>query len=119
MYNTYMKVYKFIFFVGLSNLIIPFLGISFVYKQYIIVTIAAITVAYALIVRAIAKEKEHFKKQEMSQSNSHTSTYAEPKTIEDVVEMQEEKVTQPISEIKKVTRAPRKSKVLIKSNLDL
>jgi membrane protein implicated in regulation of membrane protease activity len=119
MYNTCMKVYKFIFFVGLSNLVIPFLGISFIYKQYIMVAIATITVVYALIVRAVAKEKEHFRKQETSQNNSQTHTYTEPRTIEDVVEMQEEHVTQPISEVKNITRKPRKSKILIKSNLDL
>lgn len=79
-----MKVYRFIFFVGFLNFTIPFLGIPFVYKNYVLLTLAIVTIVYALILRAIEKEKNTVK------TNSLSSVEMEQKTIEQVVDMIDE-----------------------------
>ena len=88
-----MNVYTYIFLIGLINLIVPFLGISFVYKQYIIVSVAVFTLVYALLVRARIKEKEHFieEREHVNKiSIQKTSEDSKEKTIEEIIEMQEE-----------------------------
>jgi hypothetical protein len=80
-----MKAYKFIFFVGILNLTIPFLGIPFVYKNYALLALAVITIAYALILRAVEKEKQIIRE---TREYSSIPVHVE-KTIEDVVEMVE------------------------------
>lgn len=91
------------------------MGITFAFKQYIIIALAGVTIVYALILRAIAKEKENFKKQEFARQAPISQTSSEPKTIEDVVEMQEVKQETPVSPLKKSIHKTRKSKVLVKS----
>ena len=78
-----MKVYKFIFFVGFLNLTIPFLGVPFLYKNYALLVLAVVTIAYGLILRAIEQEKKLARTQ-----REHANQKVE-KTIEEVVEMQE------------------------------
>jgi hypothetical protein len=89
-----MKVYKFVFAVGLLNMTIPFLGFPLVYKHYALVTIGVFAVLYALYVRAIIKEEEAglIQKRESVVVNEDLSI----RTIEQVVEMHE------------VTEVPRK-----------
>ncbi len=94
-----MNAYRFIFFVGFLNITIPFLGIPFVYKNYILLTIAGITIVYALILRAIEKEKS------FAQSDSN-SVAEEQKTIEQVVDMVE--VTPIIMDVKPKKRGRKK-----------
>jgi hypothetical protein len=103
-----MKVYKFIFFVGFLNLTIPFLGIPFVYKSYVLITLAAITIGYALIVRAVEKEKQ-IARQAREQAQV---SVAKEKTIEDVVEMIE--TPEPIvNEEIIIKRRGRKPKIIV------
>ncbi len=73
-----MKVYKFIFLVGFLNLAVPFLGVPFVYKNYILLSLAVITLGYGLILRTIEHERKMAKLQ-----------YQKEKTIEDVIEMED------------------------------
>lgn len=82
-----MKVYKFVFVVGLLNLTIPFLGFPLVFKQYAIVILGAFALLYALYVRAIVKEEEAG----LIQRTESVPAYDEVqvKTIEQVVEMRE------------------------------
>lgn len=87
-----MKVYTFIFTVGFLNLIVPFMGIPFVYKNYTLLTLAAVTLGYALIIRTIEKEKEN------SILEKKSETLQERK-IEDVVEMIEEKESVIVSDV--------------------
>lgn len=104
-----MKVYKFIFTVGFLNLIIPFLGIQYTYKQYAFIALAIITLGYALILRAIEKEKENnFIQTELKQEDSFSSQ----KTIEEVVDMVEEHTHIVVSDVV-VKRRGRKPKVVI------
>jgi CTP synthase (UTP-ammonia lyase) len=79
-----MKVYRFIFAVGFLNLFVLFLGIPFLYKNYALITLAGITIVYALILRAIEKEKTHL---ELAHAQSQES---KQKTIEQVVDMIDE-----------------------------
>lgn len=89
-----MKVYKFIFIVGLLNLTIPFLGVPFMYKNYALIALAVITVGYSLVVRAVEKEKQN---ESSSHAYSDIPSYQEPSTpvpikkIEEVVEMVDQK----------------------------
>jgi hypothetical protein len=83
-----MKAYKFIFFVGFLNLTIPFLGIPFLYKNYVLLALAIVTIAYGLILRAVEQEKKFAREQRIQ------SEVSSPKTIEDVVEMSE--VAEPV-----------------------
>lgn len=111
-----MKVYKFVFAVGILNLIIPFLGIPTSFKQYAFVALGAISIFYALIVRAIIKEQENglVAKPEAEVRNQKS---VEVKTIEDVVEMNEvvrEKVI--VSDVKPKRRG-RKPKVLVQEEM--
>lgn len=102
-----MKAYKFIFFVGFFNLTIPFLGIPFVYKSYVLMALAIVTIGYALILRAVEKEKQIAKQ---AREYTHASPPAS-KTIEDVVEMIE--VPEPIFvQEETVKRRGRRPKVL-------
>jgi hypothetical protein len=102
-----MKVYTFIFAVGFLNLTVPFLGIPFVYKNYFLLSLAALTIGYALIVRAIEKEKQNYAQQNMKTSQK------EEKTIEEVVYMEEEKpVPISISDVKPRARKSRKKVVI-------
>jgi mannose/fructose/N-acetylgalactosamine-specific phosphotransferase system component IIC len=86
-----MKVYKFIFFIGFLNLTVPFLGIPFVYKNYALIGLAIITIAYALILRAVEQERKISRMQREEQKNDTK------KTIEEVVEMEDHSL---ISDIK-------------------
>ncbi len=87
-----MKTYRFIFLIGTLNVITPFLGVPSLYKNYITITVAIITLGYALILRAIEHEKQlAYQQQEVFETNQ--------KTIEQVVEMEtEEKII--VSDIK-------------------
>lgn len=92
-----MKVYKFVFVVGILNLIIPFLGIPTTFKNYTFVALGAITFVYALIVRTIIKEQEAglIKKEEEIVQKEQSQR------IEDVVEMSErEQEVRKVSDIK-------------------
>ena len=80
-----MNVYRFIFFVGFLNLTIPFLGVPFVYKNYVLLALAVVTIVYSLILRAIEKEKESIKNKKVTSSEE-----IEQKTIEQVVDMIDE-----------------------------
>lgn len=104
-----MKVYKFIFTVGLLNLLIPFLGIQYVYKQYAFITLAIITLGYALIIRAVEKEKENNIIQIKTEEEISVSSQ---KTIEDVVDMIEEQPRVSTSD-GVIKRRGRKPKMLI------
>lgn len=104
---TDMKVYKFIFFIGFLNLTIPFLGIPFVYKNYTLITLAVITIAYALILRAVEQERRLSKMQREEQISQSK------KTIEEVVEM-EEQVS--MSDVKPKKRG-RKAKIIIQEEV--
>lgn len=105
-----MKVYKFIFLVGFLNLTVPFLGIPFLYKNYALLVLAAITIAYGLILRAIEQEKKLSRAQK-----EHTAQKVE-KTIEEVVEMQE--VIEPVvmSDVV-VKRRGRRPKVVVNEEI--
>lgn len=106
-----MKVYKFIFLVGFLNLTIPFLGVPFVYKNYVLMALAIVTVGYALILRAIEKEKENFQTKESTHASTQTETYSEQKTIEEVVDMVEKPTPVIVSDVV-VRRRGRKSKAM-------
>ena len=113
-----MKVYKFIFIVGFLNLIIPFLSVPFVYKNYISIVLAIITLGYALIVRAVAKEKENYIAAKQTTSAVYESPIApiQNKTIEDVVEMVEQKERLIISDVTPKRRG-RKPKVAVREEV--
>lgn len=106
-----MKVYKFIFVVGFLNLIIPFMGIPFIYKNYAVLLLAIITLGYALIVRTVEKEKESFVFENNSQSVAveNKKEIVQERKIEDVVEMAEEKKHVVVSDVvvKRQVRKPR------------
>lgn len=109
-----MKVYKFIFVVGFLNLVIPFFGVPFIYKNYALLGLAVITIAYALIVRAVEKERENHSIQiKNAQAPTQTKTPTEQsvsnKKIEDVVEMVETKERVAVSDVvpKKRGRKPK------------
>lgn len=110
-----MRVYKFIFIVGLLNLIVPFLGVPTMYKNYVGITLAIITLGYALIVRAVEKEKKSHTAQS---SYANIPPYKEPtapvliKTIEDVVEMVEVEERVVVSDVTPKRRG-RKPKILV------
>ncbi len=109
-----MKVYKFIFIVGFLNLSIPFFGIPFVYKNYAVITLAIITLGYALIVRAVEKERQNHMVQTKTTpavENSESKIPVHRKKIEDVVEMVEQKDRIIITDITPKRRA-RKPKVV-------
>ena len=101
-----MKVYKFIFIVGFLNLTIPFLGIPFVYKNYVLLSLAALTIGYALIVRTVEKERKNNLVQSQK-VRAHTE-----KTIEDVVDMVEVKQHTIVSDVIPKRRG-RKAKVTV------
>jgi hypothetical protein len=114
-----MKVYKFIFFIGLLNLGVSFMGIPFVYKQYIIVSFASLTIAYALILRAIAKEKEYLKREHAIKHSEAETIIEQSKTIEEVIEMKEQIIEEPIkSKTKLKKRMSREQKILVASGFD-
>ncbi|MEN9921555.1 MAG: hypothetical protein RLZZ517_533 [Candidatus Parcubacteria bacterium] len=98
-----MKVYKFIFFIGFLNLTVPFLGIPFIYKNYALIGLAIITIAYALILRAVEQERKISRMQREEQKNDIK------KTIEEVVEMEETFI---VSDVKPKRRG-RKAKVVV------
>lgn len=113
-----MKMYRFIFLVGFINLLIPFLGIPFMYKQYIIVSCAIFTLVYALIARTVQKEKESFAQEHKADKiDISKSVQVQSQKIEDVIEMQDTKPHFVVSDIKPM-RKSRKSKVLVTSNSD-
>ncbi len=113
-----MKVYKFVFVVGILNLIIPFLGIPTNFKNYTLVALGVVALAYALITRTIIKEQEAglIEKEEKIISREESS-----RTIEDVVEMSEqEKEIRRNSDVRvkkrpaiKATSKVRRTKVLV------
>lgn len=105
-----MKVYKFIFIVGFLNLVIPFLSVPFMYKNYTVICLAIVTLGYALIVRAIEKEKNIEKARHKNEiAFDNTDRIIQNKTIEDVVDMVEEKHNVVMSDVipKKRGRKPR------------
>jgi hypothetical protein len=110
-----MKVYKFIFAVGFLNLVVPFLGFPFVYKNYALITLAVITLGYALIVRAVEKERAaHRHHHVVAHADVTPPTPVAPaKKIEDVVEMAEHKEAVPAEEIV-IKRRGRKPKAASK-----
>lgn len=110
-----MKVYTFVFVVGLLNLTIPFLGFPIVVRQYLFVTLGITSILYALYVRAIIKEQEAGLSQPAQRRapvEKSVSGQAESvRTIEQVVEMKEvhEKVTMSDVKPKRKARKPRVS----------
>lgn len=107
-----MKAYKFIFFVGFLNLTIPFLGIPFVYKSYVLTALATITIGYALILRAVEKEKQITRQ---AREYREASVSVE-KTIEDVVEMVE--VDEPaIAQETPLKRRGRRPKITVENEI--
>jgi hypothetical protein len=112
-----MKVYKFIFVVGFLNLTIPFLSVPFVYKNYFLISLSIVTLGYALIVRAIEKEKQSTFIQK-NEAVIHTYEQKEfsnsqvSKTIEDVVDMVEQKQAVAMSDVV-VKRKGRKQKIVV------
>lgn len=107
-----MKVYKFIFIVGFLNLTIPFLGIPFFYKNYILLSIAVITIAYSLIIRAVEKENEAFGKTTKSVENPTSN-----KTIEEIVEMKEHHIPKNTSDVV-INKRGRKPKIIIQEKFN-
>lgn len=105
-----MKVYKFIFIVGFLNLTIPFLGVPFVYKNYVLIALAIVTLAYALIVRAVEKERDIIRNQQKQ------TVQTSKKTIEEVVDMVEEKEHLIVSDVVP-KRSGRKSKVIVQEQI--
>ncbi len=114
-----MKAYKFIFIVGFLNLFIPFLSIPFVYKNYVLIFVSIITLAYALILRAVEKEIENNllqKKQKSIYHNDEINNHVQNKTIEQVVDMIEENKPFIVSDV--VVKTPgRKSKITSQSKI--
>ncbi len=103
-----MKVYTFVFVVGLLNLVIPFLGFPIIFRQYMFVTLGIASILYALYVRAIIKEQEAGLFQPAQKAAPRQTETV--RTIEQVVEMREvpEKIT--MSDVKPKRRG-RKPKV--------
>ena len=100
-----MNVYKFVFAVGLLNVVIPFLGFPIVARQYAFVTIGIVALLYALYVRAIVKEQEAGLYQPVKKEVPATEPVA-ARTIEQVVEMHvPEKVV--VSDVKPKRRGRR------------
>lgn len=110
-----MKAYTFIFLLGSAHLIIPFLGISFIYKQYIITALAIVTIMYAILLRAIAKEKENIKLHTAGSQTKSNSVEKKQKTIDEVIEMKEEEPEKRVSEVLPKKRI-QKPKVLAKTS---
>lgn len=116
-----MKVYKFVFAVGLLNMTIPFLGFPLAYKQYALVTVGIFAVMYALYVRAIIKEEQAglIQKKEAAPAVRQESPV---RTIEQVVEMQEEsshiRIVKTVSDVTPKRRG-RKPKVEAVTHNDL
>ncbi len=111
-----MKVYKFVFVVGILNLLIPFLGIPTSFKQIAFISLGVVSLVYALIVRAIIKEQE-IGLTAKTETVTRTVTVEEVKTIEEVVEMSEpirEKIV--VSDVKPKRRG-RKPKVLLQEEM--
>lgn len=112
-----MKVYKFVFVVGILNLLIPFLGIPTSFKQFMFIALGIVSVVYALIVRAVIKEQENgLVARSKPQSVSMTTPVEEVKTIEDVVEMSEPVKEKRIVSDVKPKRRGRKPKVLVQED---
>lgn len=86
-----MKVYTFIFTIGFLNLALTFLGIPTIYKNYATIALAVITLGYALIVRAVEKEKESRFATVPKYENPHEEIKQPSQRIEDVVEMTQHK----------------------------
>ena len=105
-----MKVYTFVFLVGLLNLTVPFLGFPIVFKQYVLVGLGVVTILYALYVRAIIKEQEAGL-YEPAPKKAAVRKEAPIKTIEQVVEMHEVPERVVMSDVKPKRRG-RKPKVL-------
>ncbi len=83
-----MKVYTFVFIVGILNLTIPFLGFPIIFRQYAFVMLGIVAVLYALYVRAIIKEQEAGLSRPVQRKAVVQKDKAAPvKTIEQVVEM--------------------------------
>ena len=87
-----MKVYKFVFSVGILNLLLPFIGIPNSYKQIIYVTSGVVSIVYALVVRTLIKEKENGLLVEVEPIKYADTplAYQSTRKIEEVVEMQED-----------------------------
>jgi hypothetical protein len=111
-----MKVYTFIFSIGLINLVVPFLGIPFVYKNFTLITLAIFTIGYSLIIRAIQKEKQNMNAQRAVSVEEEKPVIVQSKKIEDVVEMVEEKETTIVSDVVPKRRG-RKAKVVVQEEV--
>jgi len=111
-----MKVYKFVFTVGILNLFIPFFGVPTTYKNYSFVALGVISLLYALIVRTVEKEQEDGRTA-ITQAQKIEFVQEDTRTIEDVVEM-----TEPVHQkiiVSDVTpkRRGRKPKVLVQEDI--
>ncbi len=110
-----MKVYSFVFVVGLLNLAIPFLGFPILVRRYMFVTIGITSILYALYVRAIIKEQEAGLSQPVQKrapvEKSAPRQAESVRTIEQVVEMREapEKITMSDVKPKRRGRKPKMS----------
>lgn len=111
-----MKVYTFIFIVGLINLIVPFLGIPFVYKNFTLITLAILTIAYSLIIRAIQKEKQNTAIYRSAPVEQEAPMMMQNKKIEDVVEMVEKQERVLVSDVVPKRRG-RKAKVVVQEEV--
>ena len=86
-----MKVYKFVFSVGILNLLLPFIGIPNSYKQVIYITSGVVAIVYALVVRTLIKEKENglvFEVEPIKYADTPLA-YQPTRIIDEVVEMEE------------------------------
>lgn len=107
-----MKVYKFVFTVGMLNLVIPFLGFPIAIRQYAFVTIGVISVLYALYIRALIKEQEAGLYKPAAKAVK-SAPRPEARTIDEVVEMRvpEKVVVSDVKAVRKpVARKPRKTR---------
>ena len=111
-----MKMYKFVFTIGLLNILVPFIGVPSMYKQYVYVATGVLAVLYALVVRTVQKEKETGLIQEVPivSKSEHQTPQAKSQVtrkIEEVVEMEESHI-QRTSRIK-AKRPTIKAKVVV------
>ena len=115
-----MKVYKFVFSVGILNMLLPFIGIPNSYKQIIYVTSGVVAIVYALVVRTLIKEKENGLVVEVEPIKYADTplAYQPTRKIEEVVQMQEDSYLSKRSPKPRTKRPAIKAKVKVNSYED-
>ncbi len=109
-----MNSYTFVFFIGLLNLTIPFLGVPTSYKNVAFISLGVVTLFYALIIRAIIKEREAGLVAQTKSTKEEYSQYkvenpvVDEQTITDVVEMSEQDLTPRTSRVVVSDMRPKK-----------